>query len=137
MFDVQELDGSVTVSQGDTGSWEIEAQRDDGEDWTADDLAVMSICMGDDVILERTYRLDNPEQDETLANGVIRVELSNADTSAIPPGSYTWEMRYIIGAYTDGEEIVSGDGIDTPGMDGKGDPMSFTVKPVQRKIGRN
>ena len=40
-----------------------------------------------------------------------------------------------IGAYfnTDGR-VISGNGVDTPGMDGNGDPMPFTVKPVQYKI---
>ena len=135
MFNVEELTGAITISQGDTGSFELEAERTDGEDWTADDRAVFTLKMNDEIVMERIYRLDNPDEDATLANGLIRIDLHNSDTKDLTPGSYTWEMRFSIGAYTDGGgEIVSGDSIDTPGMDGGGEPMPFVIKPVQKYI---
>lgn len=134
MFDVRDRDGAVTISQGDTGAWEVEAQRTDGEEWTENDRAVFCLMRGEEVVMERIYRLDNPEEDETLENGVIRIELSNADTKNLQAGSYTWEMRFAIGAYMDGSEVVSGNGIDTPGVDGSGEPMPFVVKGVQKRI---
>ena len=135
MFTVEEKTGAITLSQGDTGSFEVEAQRDDGEEWTDEDRATFCLKSGDEVILERIYRLDNPDDDETLANGLIRVEFTNAQTKAISPGSYTWEMRFATGAYLNNSgRVISGDGVDTPGVDGSGDPMPFTVKPVQYAI---
>ena len=131
MFLVEELTGAVTLNQGDTGSYEIEAERDDGEPWTEYDRMTWCLKMGDDVILERVYRLDNPEEDDTLANGVVRIEFTNAQTKALSPGSYTWEPRFMIGAYMADGRVISGDGVDTPGLDGQGDPMPFNVKPVQ------
>jgi len=131
MFLVEELTGAVTLNQGDTGSYEIEAERDDGEPWTEYDRMTWCLKMGDDVILERVYRLDNPENDDTLANGVVRIEFTSAQTKALSPGSYTWEPRFMIGAYMADGRVISGDGVDTPGLDGLGEPMPFNVKPVQ------
>ena len=131
MFLVEELTGAVTLNQGDTGSYEIEAERDDGEPWTEYDRMTWCLKMGDDVILERVYRLDNPEEDDTLANGVVRIEFTNAQTQALSPGSYTWEPRFMIGAYMADGRVISGNGVDTPGLDGQGEPMPFNVKPVQ------
>lgn len=131
MFLVEELTGAVTLNQGDTGSYEIEAERDDGEPWTEYDRMTWCLKMGDDVILERVYRLDNPENDDTLANGVVRIEFTNAQTKALSPGSYTWEPRFMIGAYMADGRVISGNGVDTPGLDGQGEPMPFNVKPVQ------
>ena len=131
MFLVEELTGAVTLNQGDTGSYEIEAERDDGEPWTEYDRMTWCLKAGDEVILERVYRLDNPENDDTLANGVVRIEFTNAQTKALSPGSYTWELRFAIGAYMADGRVISGDGVDTPGPDGQGNPMPFNVKPVQ------
>ena len=66
MFLIEEKTGAVTLSQGDTGSYEIEAEREDGEAWTENDRATWCLKAGDEVIWERIYRLDNPEDDETL-----------------------------------------------------------------------
>lgn len=131
MFLVEELTGAVTLNQGDTGSYEIEAERDDGEPWTEYDRMTWCLKAGDEVILERVYRLDNPEEDDTLANGVVRIEFTNAQTKALSPGSYTWEPRFMIGAYMADGRVISGNGVDTPGLDGQGEPMPFNVKPVQ------
>lgn len=135
MFNVEELTGEITISQGDTGSFEVEAEREDGEPWTEYDRATFCLMSGNETILERVYRLDNPEEDDTLANGLIRIEFTNAQTKALAVGSYSWEMRFAIGAYMGtGGRVVSGDGVDTPGPDGRGNTMPFTVKPVQYKI---
>ena len=135
MFDLDTVTGAVTLNQGDTGSYEVEAEREDGEDWTADDRATWCLKQGEEVIWERVYRLDNPDDDDTLANGRVRIEFTNAQTKQLAPGAYTWEMRYVTGAYLDGNgRVVSGDGVDTPGIDGKGEPMPFTVKSIQYEI---
>lgn len=134
MFSIEAGNGAVTISQGDTGSFELEAQRTDGEAWTSDDRAVFTVKAGEEIVLERVYRLDNPDDDPNLENGVIRIEFTNADTKDLAPGSYTWEMRFSISAYMDDDDVVSGDNVDTPGIDGSGDPMPFTVKPVQKRI---
>ena len=135
MFDLNPETGAVTLSKGDTASFEIEAIREDGVPFTEYDRAVFSIYQDVKPVMERIYTLDN-DDDDTLGNGVFRVELTNADTDSLAAGSYTWEVRYTVGAYFDQEtgRVVSGDAIDTPGIDGSGNPMPFTLKPVQYHI---
>lgn len=135
MFKIEELTGAVSLRQGDTGSFEVEAQREDGLPFTDEDRVTFCVKSGDETLLERVYRLDNPEEDPSLENGLVRIELTNADTRSLPVGNHSWEMRYAIGAYTNvSGRIVSGDGVDTPGIDGEGDPMPFAVKPIQYPI---
>lgn len=135
MFDLKPETGAITLSKGDTASFEVEAVREDGVPFTSDDRAVFSIYQDVTPVIERIYTLDNDE-DETLGNGVFRVELTNADTDSLAAGNYTWEVRYTVGAYFDQEtgRVVSGDAIDTPGIDGNGNPMPFVLKPVQYHI---
>lgn len=135
MFDLNPATGAIILSKGDTASFEVEAIREDGVPFTADDRAVFSIYQDVNPVMERIYTLDN-DDDETLGNGVFRVELTNADTDSLAAGSYTWEVRYTVGAYFDSEtgRVVSGDAIDTPGIDGNGNVMPFTLQPVQYHI---
>jgi hypothetical protein len=63
-------------------------------------------------VIEREYALD----DETLGNGVIRIEYKNADTDDLPPGQYSTEIRYIISPYRTDGKIVDGDVVRTPAI---------------------
>lgn len=131
MFVVDEETGAISLNAGDTGAWFVDAARDDGEPFTTDDRVVFTVNnSAGDTILERVYEL----ADEGLGNGTVFVELSNNDTDDWEPGSYTWEMRFAVNPYWVGTEITSGDIVDTPGIDGEGDPMPITVKGVQKYI---
>ena len=134
MFDLNTATGAITLSKGDTASWEIELARVDGVAFTEDDRAVFSLYRDGAPVMERIYTLDN-EDDETLGNGVIRIELTNADTDQLDPATYSWEIRVAINAYFDtAGRVISGDGVDTPGIDGSGNTMAFNLKPVQYNI---
>lgn len=133
MFRIDTETGAIELNVGDTGSFELEAHRDDDTDWTEDDRAVFTVrsAAGANVI-ERLYRLDD---DEGLGNGVILVELHNDDTDDLAAGAYTWEVRFVVNPYydTDGR-IIDGDIVQTPGIDGNGNPMTLTLKSVQADI---
>ena len=131
MFAVDNESGAITLNAGDTGAWFVVGYRDDEEEFTEDDRAVLTINnAAGDVVLERIYEL----ADEDLGNGVVFIELDNNDTDDWEPGSYTWEVRFVVNPYWEGTTIVSGDIVDTPGIDGNGDPMPLTVKAVQKYI---
>lgn len=132
MFNVNYETGEITMNVGDTGSFEVEAHRDDGVDWTADDRATLTIRDNQgNSVLERDYALDSEE----LGNGVIGIEFRNADTDDWEPGSYTWEMRYVVNPYYDEDDkIIDGDIVRTPGVNGNGEPMPMTLKQVYRDI---
>ena len=132
MFSVNFDTGAITMNVGDTGSFELEAHRDDGTDWTEDDRAVFTVrgATGANV-MERVYRLDDVE----LGNGVILVELHNDDTDNLTPGTYSWEVRFVVHPYYSADgQIIDGDIVQTPGINGRGDPMSLTLKSVLADI---
>lgn len=132
MFQVDYDTGAIEISKGDTGSFELEAIREDRQAWGENDRAVFTVrgASGENVI-ERVYRLDS----ETPGNGVIVIEFHNEDTDQLDPGTYTWEMRFVAGQYTDSEgKIINGNFIRTPGIDGNGDPMPLIIKSVQADI---
>lgn len=132
MFAVDYTTGAIEMNVGDTGSFQIEAHRSDEEPWTDDDIATFTVrnAAGEDV-MKRNYTLT----DSTLGNGVIGIEFQNSDTDGLPPGSYTWEMRFVVNAlYDSGGNVVDGDIVRTPGADGKGEPMSLVLKSVMRDI---
>lgn len=131
MFVVNEDTGAVEMNVGDTGAWFIDGALDNGDDFTEDDRAVFTIRdSSGEIVLERVYGL----ADEDLGNGTIHVQLSNDDTDDWDPGSYTYEVRYVVNPYYSGGQIVSGNIVDTPGIDGKGDPIPMTLKAVQKHI---
>ena len=132
MFNVDYSTGAIEMNVGDTGSFQIAATRSDDEPWTEDDVATFTVRnnAGEDVIT-RNYALN----DDTLGNGVISIEFQNSDTDQLPAGTYSWEMRYVINALYDASgRVVDGDIVRTPGVDGKGNPMSMTLKSVYRDI---
>lgn len=131
MFNVDENTGKVEMNAGDTGSWFIDAERDDGVPFTSADRAVFTVKDSAKLtVLEREYGL----ADEGLGNGTVLIQLDNNDTDDWPAGVYTYEMRYIVNPYREDGEIRSGDIVDTPGIDGKGEPIQMTLKSVQKYI---
>lgn len=131
MFRVDEETGHVTMNVGDTGAWFVDAERDDGVPFTADDRAVFTVKNGSGtIVLEREYGL----ADAGLGNGTIHIQMSNNDTDDWPAGAYTYEIRYVVNPYRESGDIRSGDIVDTPGIDGDGDPIQMTLKAVQAYI---
>ena len=132
MFAVDYTTGAIEMNIGDTGSFQVEAHRSDDEAWTDDDVATFTVrnASGEDVIV-RDYGLN----DQELGNGIIAIEFQNHDTDELPAGSYTWEIRYVVNALYDADgNVVDGDIVRTPGVDGKGNPMNLTLKSVMRDI---
>lgn len=96
---------------GDTGSYRVAAARSSGEPFGADDRALYTVTGQDGKnVIEREYRLD----DETMGNGVIRIEFHNDDTDDLPAGQYQTEIRYVITPYREDGKIIDGDIVRTP-----------------------
>lgn len=132
MFAVDSTSGAIEMNVGDTGAFLIAGTRDDGEDFTEDDRAVFTIKNSNgEIVMMRIYSLDN---DDDIGNGVFLVEFHNNDTDTWDPGSYTYEVRWVVNPYYEGTKIVNGDFVNTPGIDGKGNPIPMTLKAVQADI---
>ena len=119
MFNV---DGYViTLSRGDTGAMRVVAEATlEGEPFTfgADDRALFSIKNGQGE--------DVKEKVAQMTDNAFTVYFLNADTDRLAPGTYSWDVRYIIHPYYDSEgRIIDGDQVITPK-----EPMGMTLLTV-------
>ena len=104
---------TITLSKGDTGAIRFTANakyRETEEPYTfgVNDRAVFSIKDGNGTVVK--------EKVSELVNNQFTVLFRNPDTDILTPGSnYTWDVRYVINAYFDGQgRIVDGDQVLTP-----------------------
>ena len=108
MFNVE--DYTITLSRGDTGAMKINATATlDGEPFTfgSDDRALFSIKNANgEIIMQKA---------SAMTNNSFTVYFLNADTDSLAPGSFSWDVRYIIHPYYDTNgNIVDGDQVITP-----------------------
>ena len=100
MFNVDLTTMTITMHQGDTGSFKIGATRENETAWTEDDRMLFTVKNGQgEIVLQRIYRLDDQYD---LGNGKVLVEFHNDDTDAWEGGTYTTELRFVVGPIWDG-----------------------------------
>ena len=119
MYNVE--DYVITLSRGDTGALKVNATATlNGEPFTfgADDRALFSIKNANgEIIMQKVCE---------MTDNAFTVYFLNADTDSLSPGSYSWDVRYIIHPYYDSEgHIVDGDQVITPKT-----PMNMTLLTV-------
>ena len=119
MFNVE--DTVISLSRGDTGA--IKFIADTTYTFAAEDRALFSIKNGNgEVVKESAFELDE--------NKAFVVTFFNADTDNLPPGSYNWDVRYIVNPYYDAEgNIIDGDQVITPEQ-----PMTLNLLNVVGEI---
>ena len=116
------VDGyTISLSRGDTGALRVNATATlDGSAFTFgnDDRALFSIKnTNGEIIMQKAYEMEN--------NSFV-VYFLNADTDSLAPGSYSWDVRYIIHPYYDDDgNIIDGDQVITPKT-----PMTMTLLTV-------
>jgi hypothetical protein len=111
MFWIDDETKMIHLSRGDTASFYVDTETD-GYVFTDDDRALFTIKNGSgNIVFEEAYGLT----DETLGNGTFLVEFHNPDTDALATGTYTWDVRYILGPYYDESgRIINGNQVITP-----------------------
>ena len=119
MFNVE--DYNISLSRGDTGALRVNATATlNGEPFTfgSDDRALFSIKNANgEIIMQKAYQ---------MTNNAYTVYFLNADTDALSPGAYQWDVRYIIHPYYNSEgQIVDGDQVITPKQ-----PLTMTLLTV-------
>lgn len=139
MFSVNSETGAVTMHRGDTGSFKVHASRTSGDAWTANDRMLLTVKNGNDVVLQRAYRLDT-----ALGNGWALIQFYNGDTDTWGAGTYQMERRYLVnpswtgtvptGDVTDmltsESQMNSGDIVRTP----NGCQTTLTILPVYGEV---
>ena len=96
----------ITLSRGDTGAIKFIADTD--YTFETDDRALFSIknAVGE-VVKQSAFALDE--------NKAFVVTFFNADTDNLAPGTFNWDVRYIIHPYYDSSgKIIDGDQVITP-----------------------
>ena len=95
---------TITMSRGDTGAVVISST---GHTFNAEDRALFSVKNPrGTTIISRVFE---------LTDGAFTMNFLNADTDTQSPGSYTWDVRYVIHPYYDeNENIIDGDQVITP-----------------------
>lgn len=95
---------NIVLSRGDTGGIKFTAE---GYTFGPDDRALFSVRNAGGTIVKQ-------EQFE-LVDNAFYVTFFNADTDALTPGNFTWDVRYVINPYYDSDgRIVDGDQVITP-----------------------
>ena len=103
-------DYTISLSRGDTGALTVTAQATlAGSPFTfgADDRALFSIKNANgEIIIQKVC---------AMTNNAFTVYFLNADTDSLAPGSYSWDVRYVIHPYYDASgKLVDGDQVITP-----------------------
>lgn len=101
-----QVDGNtITMSRGDTGSVVIKAT---GHTFASEDRALFTVKSPEGTIVKQeAYPINE--------NGAFTVYFLNAETDYLTPGSYTYDVRYVIGPIYDSDgAIVDGDQVITP-----------------------
>ena len=119
MFAVE--DYVITLSRGDTGALKVNATATlDGSpfDFGQDDRALFSIKNANgEIIMQKVCE---------MTDNAFTVYFLNTDTDALAPGSFSWDVRYIIHPYYDAAgKIIDGDQVITPKT-----PMNMTLLTV-------
>lgn len=111
----------ITLSRGDTGAIKIIADTD--YTFSETDRALFSVknAVGE-IVKQQAFALD--------ASNSFTVTIFNSDTDSLSPGSYTWDVRYVINPYYDSNgNIIDGDQVITPHL-----PMEMQLLNVVGEI---
>ncbi len=114
MFQVENQESAMT--RGDTGSVKFKAT---GYEFAEGDRALFTVKSADGTVVKQ-------EQCEIDENGEFTIYFTNAETDYLSPGSYSWDVRFVIHPYyNDQGAIVSGDHVHTPFL-----PKTLTLLPA-------
>lgn len=102
MFQVD--DTRIILSRGDTGAVKFRAT---GCAFRSEDRALFTMKSPEGTIVKQTAY--------ALTDGVFTVHFLNAETDHLAPGTYSYDVRYVIHPYYDASgNIVDGDQVITP-----------------------
>lgn len=112
---------NIELSRGDTGALTVTANATlEGEPYVfgENDRALFSIKSGNgEIIMQKVC---------PMVNNAFTVQFLNADTDSLAPGSYSWDVRYVINPYYDDSgKMINGNQVITPRA-----PMSLNLLTV-------
>lgn len=101
---------AISMHRGDTGAYWVTVARENGEPFTAGDVALYTVKSGATVKISREFPLDD---DEGAGNGRFLIAFRNSDTDTWEAGAYQTEIRIAVNPKRNSRVnmTVSGDNI--------------------------
>ena len=100
----------IRMTQGDTGILTMLA-GESGHVFTDADRAVFTVRRQSGALAAEMML--TPE-----ADGTVQIPFTNGLTEGLEPGSYKWDVRYVLGAVMDNGRVVDGAEVITPMLPG-------------------
>lgn len=108
-FEFNDEDWSIKMYAGDTGSKWLGGARKSGTAWTSADRCLFTVKSGNDIVMQRIYRLDDQWG---AGDGIFLFELHNNDTDTWAPGTYDTEWRFNVNPAWEGGTAPEGRCVD-------------------------
>ena len=113
-FDVNINTMAIDMHKGDTGSFWVQMELDNGEDFVEGDVAIFEVWQGQTRKMHREYELQPAEPDEkTPGDGLFLVEFENADTDQWAEATYNTEIRVVLNPTRSSDDVIDGDTVRT------------------------
>ena len=90
-FEFDKNTWAIKMYAGDTGSTWLGGTRQSGTAWTSADRCLFTVRSGNDILMQRIYRLDDQWG---AGDGIFLFEMHNNDTDTWTPGIYNTEWRF-------------------------------------------
>ena len=113
-FDVNTTTMAIDMHKGDTGSFWVQLELDNGEDFEQGDVAIFEVWQGTTRKMHREYELQPAEPDEkTPGDGLFLIEFENADTDQWAVTTYDTEIRVVLNPTRSSGSVTTGDTVRT------------------------
>ncbi len=105
---------AVTMHKGDTGSYTVTMELEDGESFVDGDVAIYEVWREDERMIHREFNLQPDEPTYTeYGDGVFLIAFRNSDTDTWSAGSYDTEIRVSLNPVRSSGRVVDGDTVRT------------------------
>lgn len=105
---------AVTMHKGDTGSYTVTMELEDGESFVDGDVAIYEVWREDERMIHREFNLQPDEPTYTeYGDGVFLIAFRNSDTDTWAAGSYDTEIRVSLNPVRSSGRVVDGDTVRT------------------------
>lgn len=120
MFNVDTENYTIELHRGDTGAIGITADTE--YEFSAVDRAIFTVKDGQGRIVKEVV--------SALTDGRFEVEFHNSDTDGLTPGTYEWDVRYVI------SPVYGSDGRIVDGQGGVYTPKDPMIVSLRRTVGQ-
>ena len=114
MFNVNLSTMAIDMHKGDTGSFWVQLELDNGEPFEAGDVALFEVWQGQTMKMHREYELQPAEPDETTpGDGLFMIAFENEDTDQWQEQTYDTEIKVVLNPTRQDGSVITGDTVRT------------------------